>query len=247
MSPDPEERELEEYLGGRSPLSREYASLGREEPPADLDAGILADAAAAARPKGRARRSALWWLRPAALAATVLLSLSLVLRIGESPAPRRNVSDQAAPAVPVTVLPPRPPSANLPAPALAEPAAKAESENALLAQPPAEATTVTAERQARTLQEAPLAVTAFAKKDMAASAGAVAAPTLSAEAVQRILDEIEARLARGQAPSAADTRLREILALQKSGHADEVAAALTQFARDFPDDPIAALVSAPGQ
>ncbi len=73
--------EFEEFLDGKSKLTERYTALGREEPPPEIDARILAAARDSAKihrlefgPRGG-------WLKPVALAATVLLSFSLVMNI----------------------------------------------------------------------------------------------------------------------------------------------------------------------
>ena len=71
-----DDRLLDEYLRGDSPLSRAYRETGREEPPAHLDAAILAQAKAAAAPR---RGSKPRWFMPLSLAATVVLSIGVVL------------------------------------------------------------------------------------------------------------------------------------------------------------------------
>src|SRR3989344_7284036 len=81
-----DERLLDECLRGDSPLSRVYRETGREEPPAHLDAAILAQARAA----GGARRNKPRWFMPLSLAATVVLSIGVVLlmsREGATPVP----------------------------------------------------------------------------------------------------------------------------------------------------------------
>lgn len=81
-----DDRLLDEYLRGDSPLSRVYRETEREEPPAHLDAAILAQAKAAVG----ARRSKPRWFMPLSLAATVVLSIGVVLlmsREGVTPVP----------------------------------------------------------------------------------------------------------------------------------------------------------------
>ena len=82
MTDDPQDKEFERYLAGDSPLSRRYAELGTEGASPELDAQIRAEAERAAKVwylplTGPARR----WTAPVALAATVLLSFSLVMSI----------------------------------------------------------------------------------------------------------------------------------------------------------------------
>jgi hypothetical protein len=77
-----DDKEFEAFLAGESELTDRYVELGREEPPPELDAYILAKARNAAKihqaefgPRGG-------WLKPVALAATVLLSFSVVMKTG---------------------------------------------------------------------------------------------------------------------------------------------------------------------
>lgn len=93
-----DDRLLNEYLRGDSALARAYRETGREEPPAHLDAAILAQARAAAAPRrgGKPR-----WLMPLSLVATVVLSIGVVLLMskqGVAPEPT-EVPLPAAPAV----------------------------------------------------------------------------------------------------------------------------------------------------
>lgn len=94
-----DDRLLDEYLRGDSALARAYRETGREEPPAHLDAVILAEAKAAAAPRrgGKPR-----WLMPLSLAATVVLSIGVVLfmsKQGVAPEPMDTVPVTPAPAV----------------------------------------------------------------------------------------------------------------------------------------------------
>lgn len=92
-----DDRLLDEYLRGDSALARAYRETGREEPPAHLDAAILAQARAAAPRHGGKPR----WLMPLSLAATVVLSIGVVLLMskqGVAPEPT-EVPLPAAPAV----------------------------------------------------------------------------------------------------------------------------------------------------
>jgi TolA-binding protein len=92
---------LDEYLAGSSRLSRNYRAVGDEEPSPEIDARILAEAERAARvvslpvQNKRAR-----WTVPLAVAATVMVSFSLVMSIVsdvESPLPTgRNQSMDVA-------------------------------------------------------------------------------------------------------------------------------------------------------
>ncbi len=81
---NPEERDeemLQEFLAGNSPLSRLYRRDAREEPNAQLDAAILAEARRNLAPKSRVAHGpfARHWLVPTSLAAVLVLSVSVVL------------------------------------------------------------------------------------------------------------------------------------------------------------------------
>lgn len=112
---EPDDRELEDFLSGKSPISRAYREAGAEDrAPLELDASILAAAreanreAAAPRATRRPR-----WIRPLAFAATFVLSVSVLFNVyrdpglrwqampgggtAESPAPRATAADRVAP------------------------------------------------------------------------------------------------------------------------------------------------------
>lgn len=98
---------LDEYLRGNSPLTRAYRELDREEPPASLDARILAQARGErAAPRGGKPR----WLMPLSLAATIVLSVGIVLfmtRQGATPVPMET-APAAKPSTPSTAPAPAP-------------------------------------------------------------------------------------------------------------------------------------------
>ena len=74
-------KRFEDYLGGESEVSRAYRQAAREEPSPAVDEAVLAaarDAVARPRAAPRLRPIPRRWLVPLALAATVLLSVSLV-------------------------------------------------------------------------------------------------------------------------------------------------------------------------
>lgn len=108
--------ELERYLRRRDRLSQEYAALGSEGPPAELDVQVLERAR---RALDEDSRSPFWrranWPRITALAATVVLSFALVVRLAienevpvstaanqsiQSEAVRATAADSAAPTPP---------------------------------------------------------------------------------------------------------------------------------------------------
>lgn len=78
----PDDEAFERYLEGGSAVSRAYAEARTELPPPELDARILIEAQREARrrrwlPQSLTQR----WMRPLALAATVVLAFSLVLTL----------------------------------------------------------------------------------------------------------------------------------------------------------------------
>jgi hypothetical protein len=74
---------LDEYLKGGSDISRRYRELGREDVPPELDRRVL-DEARAAVASGSTTRSRSWlrWSAPVALAASVVLVVTVVLESG---------------------------------------------------------------------------------------------------------------------------------------------------------------------
>lgn len=117
-----DDRGLDEYLEGGSRLSKRYREASRESAPPELDAAILAQARAAVRPR-RTR-----WLRPLALAATVVLGVNVGYELYRAePVPGRvsaRAEDAPAPAASAT---PAPPPAVVQAAAAERQAAKRES------------------------------------------------------------------------------------------------------------------------
>jgi hypothetical protein len=74
---------LDEYLKGGSDISQRYRELGREDVPPELDRRVL-DEARAAVTSGGGSRSSSWlrWAAPAALAASVVLAVTVVIESG---------------------------------------------------------------------------------------------------------------------------------------------------------------------
>ena len=89
-------------------LSRRYRELSREEPPASLDAAVLAAAKQAVQPRTRSR-----WMGPVAVAAVLVLGLGIALRMQveqpgiESSAPAASTSAEY-PVAPPADEPPAP-------------------------------------------------------------------------------------------------------------------------------------------
>ena len=89
-----EERNMSHSDPNSDPLvTRAYRDLADERVPEHLDRAILKDAATAARPRYSRLRT---WTRPMAWAATVMLSVALVLEVTRLPAPElAPVADSA--------------------------------------------------------------------------------------------------------------------------------------------------------
>lgn len=80
-----DDKTFEEYLGRESQLSKRYRALGADEVPAELDGLVLAQArqAVAAKPAS-SRKQPAWmrWTPPLALAASMVLVISIVIESG---------------------------------------------------------------------------------------------------------------------------------------------------------------------
>lgn len=100
-----DDRELERYLQGGDSLSRAYAELKSERPTPALDQAVLAQAKAALRPQSHARSSRHFgWPALTAIAATVLLSFTLVMRVVlESETPHESPLSAPAASAPETI------------------------------------------------------------------------------------------------------------------------------------------------
>jgi hypothetical protein len=74
---------LDEYLKGGSDISQRYRELGREDVPPELDRRVLDEARTAVASQGSVRsRSWLRWSAPVALAASVVLVVTVVIESG---------------------------------------------------------------------------------------------------------------------------------------------------------------------
>lgn len=98
-------------------VSRAYREISDERAPEHLDRAILAKAARAARPRYARSRA---WTRPLAWAATIALSVAIVLELTQVPAPDDALFEPAMPAFDDTA---DAPAAVRPAPAAEEAAA----------------------------------------------------------------------------------------------------------------------------
>lgn len=89
----PDDRELDGFLDGRHPLGKAYREATQADTaPRELDDAILrmAREAAAQAPPRRARRPR--WIQPLAIAATLTLSLGVLLNLWRDPAMRGQVA-----------------------------------------------------------------------------------------------------------------------------------------------------------
>jgi hypothetical protein len=245
-----DERDLEEFLARRSPVNdayRESAESAGETPPAQVDDWVRRHAHEAVQGPRRPQRPPLWWLRPVALAATVVLSVSVILQLQRLPgsAPAELAPDSST--VEVGLLPPAETVADAPLPSA--PVAPGDLERALAppaSMPPAVVVDTAPELRA-------------ARADAAAAAGP-AAP--SSEPYDQALAAIRQRLGtaaialqpRTSAPAArelaadaaaaapdTDAELRRILALDAAGERAAAAAALAEYLQAHADDPLAAI------
>jgi len=100
-----EDREFATFLAGKSDLADRYEKLAREEPPPELDAQILAAAREAAKVRRHEFDPRGGWLKPVALAATILLSFSLILNLVIEPSidNEQIVTDTTETRAPATV------------------------------------------------------------------------------------------------------------------------------------------------
>jgi len=100
-----DDRELERYLQGGDSLTRAYAELKSERPTPALDQAVLAQAKAALRPNSHARGGRHFgWPALTAIAATVLLSFTLVMRVVlESETPHESPLSAPAASAPGTI------------------------------------------------------------------------------------------------------------------------------------------------
>ena len=92
-----EEQALERLLQRSSPLSRAYQQLKDESPSAALDRAVIAAAREAVGVQAQLRKKS-WHWPTLALAATVLLSFGIVMRLALQPLPRSAPPQTPAPA-----------------------------------------------------------------------------------------------------------------------------------------------------
>lgn len=122
----PDDRELEQYLKGDSPLSRRYRDASREASPPELDEAILARARAEAKRKPPSLNR---YLAPVALAASLVLGVNLAWNLHQAEPVPAEVSRLEKSAEPGGSPEPAPapqaaPAGQAPAPAAPPPEAR---------------------------------------------------------------------------------------------------------------------------
>ena len=134
----PDDRELEDFLAGLHPVGKAYREASKDEgAPPELDAAILTAAREAVRTP-RARRPR--WFQPVAVAATLALSLGVLLNIWRDPETREQMAPAESPdldRMKAQALEERTPSAVVETKKEAGPSTTAPSEPAADAEAPA--------------------------------------------------------------------------------------------------------------
>jgi hypothetical protein len=210
-------------------IARHYREMAREEPPAALDAAILAASRRAAAPRPR-------WMLPVSIAAVLALGIGVALRMQvEQPGIETSAPPPAAPSEYAL------PQASE-APAVAAPARKAvkppdlppEAAPQQAPAPLADRAEPQARGQAAITMTAPAAV---APPPAPAAPGVVAPPSAPAAAAS-VPTELRARRAEAQeraAPKdAREAELERIAKLRAAGRHDEADTALEAFRREHP-------------
>src|SRR5437899_10180910 len=201
---------------GRDPkVSQRYRELGREEPPGELDAGILAASRRAAEtrlaplvpPTGRRR-----WYFPVAAAAIIALAVAVTLQV------ERQQPDAES------ITPPPQSTAESRTDALEakrDSAPQAELRKAKPAEPPAASAPTPAARLAQDSQAQP-------ESRVRSAAQAPATRRDESGTPARLLGQV----AKADSPEAALERIAE---LRRQGRHDEADKALAEFRHRFPN------------
>lgn len=100
---EPDDRELDDFLEGRSGISRTYAEGKRETSPSSADAAIRALAREDLRRAAHGGWRRMRLLRPLALAACMVLALGVLLQLRNEPEMREALPVPAPQALPETV------------------------------------------------------------------------------------------------------------------------------------------------
>jgi len=247
----PEEREI------ASRVASGYAALDREEPPAALDAAILAAAhrAVGARPQTAGSATPWRWQRPLAWAAVVVMTASIGLMVFEDypqrisdPQSSFPSADDVVPAVPSPAAPARERSGTLPAERIGERA----SEDSASAAPP-ELPQVRADKQVQRERESRIADRPFSLAKPGDIAGATRHERSATETSQpdqakrsneaaQDASEVVPSPAQGAASPAprADPhqKLAMIEALIREGKREAARRALADLRQEFPEFPV---------
>lgn len=224
-----QDRELEDYMAGRSPVSRAYRQAPREEPGAELDA--LIRQAAREPVKRRAR-----WILPLSAAAAVLLAFTVLIEMqqeGLDPVPVETM-EQAAPA-----------PAPAPAATPAAPPAEMQMQDSTAAPPPEPAPAAPPTLERRALQKSlpqPFPAAPEAASDAAAPVGSAAgsaAPRREESAPAEAMPEATEGRARadleGEPPEAWIERIRRLIA---EGQTEAAKTEYGKFRVRYPEHPL---------
>lgn len=210
-------------------LSRLYREASAAEPPAALDAAILAAARAEVKPKPARRAGWRRWGAPAGLAATLVLTVTLTLLVRQEQALR----DEALPAAP-----PAPAVTPAPGEAMAPPAASSADPSTAPVRP----RTVPPLREAERRAPAPMAAPPqpapalhAAPQPSAESKSLQAAPAAEDAADIRAKREAPRKEAAAGAARAPEPWIEEIRQLRRQGKEKEAAEALAAFRNAYPD------------
>lgn len=213
-----------------SRIEQRYRELARPEPPAAIDAAILA-ASRRALAKPPARRH---WVTPVAAAAVIVLALGVTLRMQReepdaqriAPATERQVQptpSAPAPVQPVSpeiTAPTRSERPGVTKPPVVKRAVPAPNENIAAPQPPA------ADDRASSATVSPMMAPGLKREAAPAAAGAPASPAAPARPL------IQLQRSSGDGLGA---ELEEIARLRAAGRDTEANAALEEFRRKHPD------------
>jgi hypothetical protein len=189
----PDDRELEQYLEGGSPLSRRYRDASGEASPPELDEAILARARAEVKRKPPSLNR---YLAPVALAASLLLGVNLawnLYQVEPVPAESQRFEERLAKSPEPTFVPDAPPPA---------PEAKRKAEAAPPPQPQLQDRASEADVAAAAREREQLAAAQARDENAAEEKKAAVARQAHAETQQREMGESRAAGA-AAAPSAA--------------------------------------------